>query len=415
MNWKFVILPALAVAGIVAAVVTVSKQSKPPAVPPPTVPPAASPFGDRVSGSGLVEPSSELVLLGAPVSGLVEEVMVTEGQRVKKGDPLFAIDRRTLRSQLAGAEARLLSAEARLGQAKSMPKPESLAQAQARAEQSRAAVADAQGRLERLIAVGEAGAISRNERPTREFDLATAKARLAEAEANLAFVKRGTYPEDLKVFESEVAVARAECDALRTELDRCIARAPIDGNVLKIDARPGEYAAAGPGAEVQMQLGNLDPLHIRVDIDELDAWRFDPKGKAVASLRGGRQQTFPLRFVRRTPLVQPKRALTGENAERIDTRVIQVIYAFEDPKAGVAPGQLLDVYIESTVPPAEPAKPAAPAPAPAPKPAEAPKAPAPAPAPAPKPAEAPKPPAPAPAPAPKPADAPKAPAPTNGG
>jgi hypothetical protein len=111
----------------------------------------------------------------------------------------------------------------------------------------------------------------------------------------------------------------------------------------------------------------------------------------VASLRGGRQQTFPLRFVRRTPLVQPKRALTGENAERIDTRVIQVIYAFEDPKAGVAPGQLLDVYIESTIPQAEPAKPA-----------EAPEAPAP----AAKPAEAP-----------KPADAPKAPltAPKNGG
>jgi hypothetical protein len=70
--------------------------------------------------------------------------------------------------------------------------------------------------------------------------------------------------------------------------------------------------------------------------------------------------------------VQPKRALTGENAERIDTRVIQVIYAFEDPKTGVAPGQLLDVYIESAVPskPAD-AAPAAPAPADAAPPAPA--------------------------------------------
>lgn len=359
MNWKYVVLPLLATGGVVAAVFTVSKQSKPVPMPTTQFPPAASPFAGRVSGSGIVEPSSELILLGAPVSGLVEEVPVTEGQRVKRGDPLFVIDRRALRSQLAGAEARLLAAEARLGQARSLPKPETLAQAEARADQSRSAVNDAQGRLDRLLAVGEAGALSRNERPTREFELAAAKARLAEAEANLAFVRRGTYPEDMKVVESEVEVARAEAESLRIELDRCIARAPIDGTVLRIEAQPGEYAAAGPGAEVQMQLGALDPLHIRVDIDELDAWRFDPAGKAVASLRGGRQRSFPLRFVRRVPIMQPKRALTGENAERIDTRVMQLIYAFEDPNAAVSPGQLLDVYVEgldeAAAPTAEPA------------------------------------------------------------
>ncbi|MEI6475967.1 MAG: secretion protein HlyD, partial [Planctomycetota bacterium] len=88
-------------------------------------------------------------------------------------------------------------------------------------------------------------------------------------------------------------------------------------------------------------------LYIRVDIDELDAWRFSDKGKAIASLRGGRQASFPVTFVRRVPLVMPKKTLSGENAERIDTRVLQVIYEFVDPKVPVAPGQLLDVFIES--------------------------------------------------------------------
>jgi hypothetical protein len=45
--------------------------------------------------------------------------------------------------------------------------------------------------------------------------------------------------------------------------------------------------------------------------------------------------------------VLPKKTLSGENAERIDTRVLQVIYVFEDPNVPVAPGQLLDVFIES--------------------------------------------------------------------
>lgn len=353
MNWKFVALPVLAVIGIVAAAITVVKQNKPLPAPLPLVPPVASPYGDRVSGSGIVEPSSELIELGAPVSGIVEDVLVTEGQRVAKGDPLFVIDRRSLKAQLAGSEARLAAAEARLAQAKSLPKAETLAQAQARADQSRAAVADAQGRLDRLMAIGEAGALSRNERPTREFELANAKARLAEAEANLEFVRKGTYPEDLRVIEAEAATVRAEAATIRTELDRCIARAPIDAHVLRIDARLGQYAAAGPGAKTQMTLGDLTPLHIRVDIDELDAWRFSERGKAVASLRGGRQESYPLVFVRRVPLVLPKRTLSGENAERIDTRVLQAIYRFERDDVPLAPGQVLDVFIEAEAPPAD--------------------------------------------------------------
>jgi len=373
MNWKFVALPVLAVAGIVAAVITVAKQNKPLPAPAPVVPPVASPYGDRVSGSGIVEPSSELIELGAPVSGLIEEVLVREGQRVAKGEGLFVIDRRSLTAQLAGAEARLAAAEARLVQARSLPKAETLSQAQARADQSRAAVADAQGRLDRLLAIGEGAALSKNERPTREFELANAKARLAEAEANLEFVRKGTYPEDLRVIEADVATAKAEVGAIRTELDRCMARAPIDAHVLRIDARPGQYAAAGPGAKTQMTLGDLTPLHIRVDIDELDAWRFGEQGKAVASLRGGKQESYPVTFVRRVPLVLPKRTLSGENAERIDTRVLQVIYRFEDPNAPVSTGQLLDVYVEgadsepapvpeppASIPPAADAAPAAP-------------------------------------------------------
>jgi multidrug efflux pump subunit AcrA (membrane-fusion protein) len=355
MNWKFVALPVLAVVGIVAAAITVMKQNKPLPAPLPVVPPMASPYGDRVSGSGIVEPSSELIELGAPVSGLIEEVVVQEGQRVARGEPLFVIDRRSLKAQLTGSEARSAAAEARLAQAKALPKAETLAQAQARADQARAAVADAQGRLDRLMAIGEAGALSRNERPTREFELANAKARLAEAEANLEFVRKGTYPEDLKIIEADVGAAKAEVTMLDTELDRCIARAPIDAHVLRIDARPGQYAAAGPGAKTQMTLGDVTPLHIRVDIDELDAWRFSDKGKAVASLRGGRQESYPLTFVRRVPLVLPKRTLSGENAERIDTRVLQAIYRFDRDDVPLAPGQVLDVFIEAAAVPEAPA------------------------------------------------------------
>jgi hypothetical protein len=110
-----------------------------------------------------------------------------------------------------------------------------------------------------------------------------------------------------------------------------------------------------------MTLGDLTPLHIRVDIDELDAWRFGEQGKAVASLRGGKQESYPVTFVRRVPLVLPKRTLSGENAERIDTRVLQVIYRFDRDDVPLAPGQLLDVFIEAAPVPDASVAPAAPA------------------------------------------------------
>jgi hypothetical protein len=94
-----------------------------------------------------------------------------------------------------------------------------------------------------------------------------------------------------------------------------------------------------------MRLGDISTLHVRTDIDELDSWRYDSAGQAVASIRGGSKLQSPLRFVRIVPDVAPKKTLTGENSERIDTRVMQVIYAFENPPAFMQPGMLVDVAI----------------------------------------------------------------------
>ena len=138
--------------------------------------------------------------------------------------------------------------------------------------------------------------------------------------------------------------ARAAASAAaRADIVKLKSGASIDGTVLKLDARPGEYKAAGPNASALLRLGDLTTLHVRTDIDELDSWRFDSAGSAVASIRGGSRLQVPLRFVRIVPDIAPKRTLTGENSERIDTRVMQVIYALENPPAFVQPGMLVDV------------------------------------------------------------------------
>jgi multidrug efflux pump subunit AcrA (membrane-fusion protein) len=345
---RYVLLPVLALAGVGMTLYTVKLQARPAPSAPPTGEPTRSPFGTRVAGSGLVEPVTEIVNVGTPVAGVVQAVNVREGDSVRRGQTLFTIDQRMMRSQLQSAQARLEVARRKLAQLKSLPRAEDLAKAEAVVEQRRAALKDAQSRLDRLNQIADPTAISPNERPTREYELANAKARMQEAEADLAEVRKGSYPEDLAVAAADVQVAEAEVKSLQTDLDRSDVTAPIDATILRVTARPGQYAAATVGSgDGLVTLGQLSPLHIRVDIDELDAWRFDPRGKAVAVLRGGKRVEYPIEYVRTVPVVIPKRTLTGDNAERIDTRVLQLIYRFTENDPGVLPGQVLDVYVET--------------------------------------------------------------------
>ena len=365
---RFIILPIISVLGIGLAVYLVYKQSRPAPTAPPSGQPTKSPFSNRVAGSGLVEPATEIMNIGTSISGTVQSISVKEGQLLKKGDILFTIDQRDTAAQLGAAKAKLEVATRKVEQLKSMPRVEDVDRAKAIVAQRQSAVDDATLRLQRLNAVEDQSAISANEKPTRMFEMNLTTARLAEAQSELAKLMKGTYPEDLAVAVAEAKVADADVGMLQTDLAQSEVKAPIDGTVLRVNARAGEFAAAGTLREGLVVMGQLTPLHIRVDVDELDAWRFDPNGKAVAMLRGGKIVEFPIEYVRTVPVVIPKRTLTGENSERIDTRVMEMIYRFTQDNPKVLPGQLLDVYIDSgLITPATPVTPASvPAPAVAP-------------------------------------------------
>src|SRR5215831_4265966 len=69
-----------------------------------TNPPAAAPvseFSKTVAAVGLIEANSENIAIGTPLAGVVSQVLVSVGQSVKTGDPLFVLDTRQLRADLA--------------------------------------------------------------------------------------------------------------------------------------------------------------------------------------------------------------------------------------------------------------------------------------------------------------------------
>ena len=111
--------------------------------------------------------------------------------------------------------------------------------------------------------------------------------------------------------------------------------------------RLGEYAPTGSLSQPLMLIGNTKLLHVRVDVDENDAWRVRADAPATGYVRGNRDINTSLRFVRIEPYVVPKRSLTGDSTERVDTRVLQVLYAFDGGRLPIYVGQQMDVFIEA--------------------------------------------------------------------
>ena len=127
--------------------------------------------------------------------------------------------------------------------------------------------------------------------------------------------------------------------------DRGDVAAPVAGRVLQVNVRPGEYVGAAAG-QALVVLGDSGGLHVRADIDEHDIPRFRQDVDARAFLRGPERREVRLRFVRVEPYVIPKRSLTGDNTERVDTRVLQVIYDVTDQDQPLFVGQQVDIFID---------------------------------------------------------------------
>jgi len=175
-----------------------------------------------------------------------------------------------------------------------------------------------------------------------DASVAAANAALASARQQNEVLSAQRREAEAKLNEAKAALAGAKAD-----LDKTVVRAPIDGMILKVNVRLGEYAQAGVLANPLMTMGSADPLHIRADVDEADSWRIDAKSPAIARLRGNPAISAPLNFVRFEPYVLPKRSLSGDNTERVDTRVLKVIYAFAPKDFPAFVGQQVDIFIKA--------------------------------------------------------------------
>lgn len=287
----------LALAGAAATVGLVVRLNGQSPVKPPPIDPSPKPYPVSVAASGIIEAHSENVSIGVPEAGLVSQVHVKVWDSVEQGQPLFTLDSRQLQAQLNV----------------------NLAQAQV----SEATVRRLQDQLARLKSVNDVRAVSAEEVRTKEHDVAVAQAQLE--------------------------AARALVEQNKVCLERMTVLAPKTGTILQVNVRPGEYASATPKTAA-LVLGDVEQLQIRADVDEQNAARLRAGQSATAYLKGDTTEPIELTFVRIEPYVVPKVSLTGASTERVDTRVLQVIYSFARPQhRPVYVGQQVDVFVKTDI------------------------------------------------------------------
>src|SRR5215469_11270425 len=317
------LLPALALVGVAAAIAMVHQSNRTPAKAKPAFQPAEAPFSSYIFGPGIVEASTENIAIGTPVSGIVATIYVTWGEQVKKGAPLFKIDTRDLEAQLVPAIAKVNEIEAQLSSAT------------ANIKQAKDTLAKAENHLRIGEGLVPGVSISAEDQANRKLDVAIDKAAVESTEAQLQQIN------------SQIASAKALVQQIKDQIKIRTVRAPVSGKVLQMKIRPGEYAQSGVLATPLMVQENDTLLHVRVDIDQSDAWRFQPNARAVAYVRGNSNLKTTLQYVRTDPDIVPQALLTGDATQRTDTRVLQVVYSFKRLALPTYVGQLMDVFIQA--------------------------------------------------------------------
>lgn len=350
----------LSALGLLCGLVVAYFSGRETAAEPPVFNPAQNPYAQGIFANGIVESSQshgQNVNIYPEVAGTVRRVLVNEGDLVRAGDALLLIDDSIQAQTVAQQKAQMEAAQSALQTLRAQPRRETLAVAQAQEQQALAdlkTARDQYAKQKRSYDI-EPRSVSLDTLDTARNRVDTAQAAHDVARRQYELVKAGAWSFDILNQQHQAVAAARAYEASSALLDRYTVRAPVDGVVLSVNTALGSYVSPqgvydsytqGTAPALVMGSGSGE-LDVRCYIDEILIARLPPPDRIVAqmSVRGSNIKV-PLQFVRVQPYVSPKIALSSERQERVDLRVLPVIFRFPRP-AGVRlyPGQLVDVYV----------------------------------------------------------------------
>ena len=344
------------VAGLVAAYVFgIERKAQPPAFAP-----VSSPYTTAIYANGIVEsdqPGGTNLNIYPEVPGPVTRVLVHEGQAVTAGTPLLTLDDAVQKASTEQLRLQAEAAQALLDELQAEPRKEALAIAAAQVElaDSILKVARDQDDKRRASFEIDARSISKDALDTAGNAVRQAAAALAVARRQYELTRAGAWRFDVVAQRRQAEASQQAYIAARAVLGKYTVRAQVDGVVLAVNAAAGSYASLQGVYDAYTQA--TDPLlvmsapqatlAVRCFVDEILVSRLPAAGRIQAQMSiRGTDVKVPLEFVRVQPYVSPKIELSNQRQEKVDLRVLPVIFRFRMTTPTLAyPGQLVDVFI----------------------------------------------------------------------
>jgi len=326
---------------------------------PPAFTPATNPYAKGIYAEGILEsdqPNGENINIYPEVSGTVKQILVFEGQAIKKGTALLVIDDSIQKATTEQLQSQAQAAFTLLEELKAQPRKENLDVGEAQVAAAQAALKTTQDALEKQQTAFDIDpkSISKDVLDSARNAATTARANLDVARKQRDLIKAGAWIYDINNQEKQYNALTKSYLSANALLSKYTLRAPSDGQVLAINSTVGGFISAQGAYESYTQsmapalvLGSSTArLHVRCYVDEILVPRLgDPsKMKAQMSVRGS-DVKIPLEFVRMQPIVSPKIELSNQRQERVDVRVLPVIFRVGKSACNLYPGQLVDVYI----------------------------------------------------------------------
>ena len=287
--------------------------------------PAKSPF--VATAVGRIDSAEESRHLVAATDGVIAELFVTRGQQVHKGQALLAVECAPREQAVGVRSAAMTQASAAALTVREGARSEEIAAAAAQVEAATAMREDASDRLTRTRGLIDQGFITKREVEARENALAAARAEAVAAGAKLAMLRNGSRGSEIAEADAGARAAAAETGVARALADQCTLRSPVDGTILQILRREGEFSGASQGTPLLI-VGDLSHLIARAEISERDAMNVKAGKRALIWVDG--QPTKWKGHVTHLASVMGRRSARSlDPTDRFDRDIREVFISFD--------------------------------------------------------------------------------------
>jgi HlyD family secretion protein len=298
----------------------------------------------RVAALGRVEPRSEELHVAAAMTGRLASVAVEEGDPVGQGDVLAILENADHEARVRVAEAARAVAQASLERVRNGPRPAEREEAAAQVREAEAMLALAERELRRQQGLAERALSSAQELDEAANKHAVALARLARAQQHREVIDSPPRADELARAEAEVTLAEARLAEARAVLEKSLVRSPVTGMVLRKLRHAGEQVTELGDTPIVV-VGDTSRLRVRAEVDEADIALVRLGQAAYVQADAYGERRFPGRVGRVGSLMGRKTLRSEQPAERLDTRVLEVLIDLE-PATELPVGLRVDAYLE---------------------------------------------------------------------